>query len=391
VKILHLFNEFLPLTEHWIYDLMMNTSYHDHYIYAQYYNHLETFEKGVHIVNRQQGLKAKTYTSLSKSKAREILPKIGSWIGLKSKSKQSLKDCIKEHKISLVHVHFGTTAAEHWKELKHINVPLVVSFYGWDYNKALSLFPDYNRIYKDIFKKAAAILVEGPYGSKKLERLGATEQKINILPLGIDISKIELSERKIKNKETLRLIQIASFTEKKGQLYSVKALHQAKMDGLEISLTLVGDDRDPAYMQKVRTYIKDNNLEKNINLNNWIDFEKIQDLLSNYDVFIHPSLYAADGDCEGGSPVILLLAQACGLPIISSVHCDIPNQTIENKTALLAAEGNVDGIYQCIQKFYWMNDDEYLSMSNHSKAWAKSFDVSALAQSLTTIYSSIQA
>lgn len=368
---------------------MMNTTDDEHFIYAQYYNHLEKFGTGVHILHQQYGIKAKRFTSLSKSKPKEFLPKLSTWISLKTHHKKGLKECILEHKIDIIHVHFGTTAAEQWKELKLIKIPMVVSYYGWDYNKALSIMPEYQLAYKGIFEKAYTIIVEGPYGSEQLKSLGASEQKISILPLGIDTNKIVAAKRVHKSNGTLRLIQIASFTEKKGQLYSVKALHKAIINGLKVSLTLIGDERDPEYAQEVTTYIEDHDLQEYVNILNWITFEKIHNVLSNYDVFIHPSLYAKDGDCEGGSPVIILMAQACGLPIISTHHCDIPNQTVEGKTSLLVNEKNVDNTFLCIQKFYQMDERVYLSMSNHAIDWAQTFDVSLMGQRLTDIYSNI--
>ena len=37
-------------------------------------------------------------------------------------------------------------------------------------------------------------------------------------------------------------------------------------------------------------------------------------------------------DCEGGAPIVLLDAQATGLPIISTKHCDIPDEVSHKKS-----------------------------------------------------------
>jgi colanic acid/amylovoran biosynthesis glycosyltransferase len=47
---------------------------------------------------------------------------------------------------------------------------------------------------------------------------------------------------------------------------------------------------------------------------------------------------AKDGDSEGGAPVCLIEAQAMGLPIVATTHCDIPEITRPEVSAFLAPE-----------------------------------------------------
>ena len=60
------------------------------------------------------------------------------------------------------------------------------------------------------------------------------------------------------------------------------------------------------------------------------------------DIFISPSVTAANGDSEGGAPTTILEAQACGLPVLSTYHADIPNIVIPEKSALLAPERDAE-------------------------------------------------
>lgn len=47
-------------------------------------------------------------------------------------------------------------------------------------------------------------------------------------------------------------------------------------------------------------------------------------------------------NAEGGAPVVILKAQATGLPVISSHHVDIPEVVVDGKSALLAPERDVE-------------------------------------------------
>ena len=61
-------------------------------------------------------------------------------------------------------------------------------------------------------------------------------------------------------------------------------------------------------------------------------------------MFLSPSVTAQDGDSEGGAPVSIIEAQATGMPIVSTVHADIPEAVVPGESALLSAERDVDGL-----------------------------------------------
>jgi len=46
-----------------------------------------------------------------------------------------------------------------------------------------------------------------------------------------------------------------------------------------------------------------------------------------------------DGDCEGGAPVSLIEASASGIPVVSTVPCDIPQEVKDGLTGRLLPEG----------------------------------------------------
>jgi colanic acid/amylovoran biosynthesis glycosyltransferase len=61
----------------------------------------------------------------------------------------------------------------------------------------------------------------------------------------------------------------------------------------------------------------------------------------DHHLLLAPSVTASDGDVEGGAPVTLIEAQATGLPVVSTFHCDIPEVVVDGKTGLLAPERDV--------------------------------------------------
>jgi len=71
--------------------------------------------------------------------------------------------------------------------------------------------------------------------------------------------------------------------------------------------------------------------------------------LKRSDIFIHPSMFAKDGDSEGGAPTTILEAQAFGLPILSTTHADIPYVVDHNKTGLLVPEHNIEELTRALE------------------------------------------
>lgn len=386
-KVLHIFNLFLPKTEIWAYHLISATKDIDHRIFAKYYND-EGTDLGEEMT--QYCLPENTlrlaYDATSK---KDIIKKTSLWRRAKNLPSpiEQFKQVIADNDLDILHFHFGTTASEYIEEIESTKLNTIVSFYGWDYIKAPQTTPHLLDSYKRLFTSVDHVLVEGPAGKASLQKLGCVTDKIETLPLGIHKSNGAEPRIKTKSNNKIKLVQIASFSEKKGQLYSVKAVSQCLKSGLDVELTLVGDDRDPSYKAAVRKEIEDFSLNDKIEVISWIDFQQIDTFLDGFDAFIHPSCHAEDGDCEGGAPVIILKAQSCGLPIIATNHCDIPSQVIHEKTGLLTPEKNVDLLAGSIQRMCEMETESFQEMSHAAVTWVRSsFDYEVLGKRLQGFY-----
>ena len=71
-----------------------------------------------------------------------------------------------------------------------------------------------------------------------------------------------------------------------------------------------------------------------------LTYEQYLGELAAAHAILQPSLTAADGDTEGGTPTVLIEAQAAGKPIVSTLHADIPEIVVPGKSALLVPEGD---------------------------------------------------
>jgi colanic acid/amylovoran biosynthesis glycosyltransferase len=181
-------------------------------------------------------------------------------------------------------------------------------------------------------------------------------------------------------------VQVATFVEKKGHATTVKAFIKAQARCPEMTLTLVG--KDPEGIRGcIEAMIKDAHLDVRIRIIDWIDFTGLHEFLRGFDVFVHPSRYAENGDCEGGAPIVLLDAQATGMPVVSTTHCDIPSEVVHGSTGLLAGEDDVDSLAEAMEKFCLMGNDEYQGYSARARRHVEdNFDDARCAERLREIY-----
>jgi len=302
--------------------------------------------------------------------------------------KTFLYHSVKKIRINLIHSHFAPVGWQYRAVSRKLRTPHIISFYGYDYEQLPALHPEWNRRYKILFEEADAFICEGEYAASLLQSKGCPAEKIHIVHLGADIAKIPFFSR-IKNPDELHLLQIAALTPKKGHKYTIKSFIQALEICPDMTLTIVGPDKDGIKQDLLDELHDDKNREK-ITFLDSIDFDHLYDFMENYQVFIHPSIHTEDHNSEGGAPVVLVDAQATGMPVISTYHCDIPEEVLNGETGVLVPEKDIAGLSKAIQFFYEMDNDKYQKYSNSARKHVENeYNIKKTAESLRTIYQTV--
>lgn len=359
INTLHIFNEYLNKTENWAYQLISNTPECKHHVAAKVYmehkpgkdildlmeNPLSELEKEDQQTDWKKNIVKKAIIRTSKKLSKSF--------------EGRLEDFIKEKNINLLHAHFANMGWEMIEVKKKSKLPLVVSFYGWDYEMLPHVKPQWVSRYQELFDEVDMILTEGEHGKSSLIKMGCNPAKLKVQKLGVEKETIRFKERS-KKQEDLHLIQIASFTEKKGQLYTVRAFIEALKSCPNMRLTLIGDSREQAYKEQIQSIVKDSGHVNRIIIKDFIPYEELNNELVKHHVFIHPSCYADNRNCEGGAPTIIFNAAGSGMPTIATTHCDIPALVVDQKTGLLSPEKSISDLAESISQFYKMGSREYL-------------------------------
>jgi colanic acid/amylovoran biosynthesis glycosyltransferase len=291
--------------------------------------------------------------------------------------------------IDIVHSHFAHVGWDYLALAPRLSAPHVVSFYGYDYESLPAMEPVWKDRYRILFQKADVFVCEGRHGARVLEQQGCPSQKIRVCPLGVETRNTRPARRS-KQPGSLELIQIAALTGKKGHVYTVRAFLRARPSCPDLRLTLVGSAKEAEGQEiaaELRNLVRTAGAGDFVTFIDSIAFADLYDLLSRYHVFIHPSVYTESRDCEGGAPVVILDAQATGMPVISTTHCDIPDEVEDGRTGLLAPERDVGRLAGLIERFYWMGDEEYQSFCEAAREHVeREYDIRTNAGRLREVY-----
>ncbi|MBJ6724272.1 glycosyltransferase [Geomesophilobacter sediminis] len=341
MKVLHLVDTYLPLTEGWIYPQVVgdgtwrsqvgavHRSESDYYPFPAVTAFTEQWP-----VWRRPGLRLilYRYPQIALFWLRSGIPKGG---------------------IDLVHCHFGDLAFRALPLARHLGAPLVTTFYGYDATLLPTQQPAWRRRYRELFSRGDFFLAEGARMKETLVALGCPREKVGVFHLGVDLERIPSAEGKERPDGMIRLLAAGSFREKKGLTYAVEAFARARRSYPRITLTVIGDavGKDLGEKEKILGTVRRCGVEESVTFLGFQPHHRFVEELGKHDLFISPSVVAANGDSEGGAPVAITEASAAGVPVISTRHCDIPEVVLDQITGRLSAERDIDGLAQSILFF----------------------------------------
>jgi colanic acid/amylovoran biosynthesis glycosyltransferase len=250
-------------------------------------------------------------------------------------------------KPDLLHAHFGTVGWAMLPLKKRLRVPMITSFYGIDAWAQPQQSTLWRARYRDLFEKGDVFVAEGPAMGERLKAIGCPSEKIRIVRIGVNADELCATNRKPASPP--RVLMMARFTEKKGFADGLRACLEARKLGADFSVTIVGDavagdESGTRIKTELHEIAAQPELAGRVNFTGFVPVAKSREILRAHDIYLCPSKHAASGDAEGGSPVALTEAMALGLLCIGTRHCDIPEVIRHGETGLLAESGDVDGI-----------------------------------------------
>lgn len=379
MKVLHSYHIWLPLTMSWLYNQVRYLPKEVRSeIYCDYRDSSHGFDlPEMHSLEDLPLISAKLNFYLRK-------------VGL-SRFSPHLRKTLQSSGYDLLHAHFGNTGWELMPAANADRIPLVTTFYGIDVNYLPKQRPVWYKRYLRLFHYASLILCEGPFMKQSISELGCSPDKIRVHHLGVELNKLPFKPRKPEG-ETTKILIAGSFREKKGISYAFEALR--KLTGKhKLQITIIGDaakaDINKREPRRIYELMQSPELKDHITHLGFQSHDKLIETALDHHLFLSPSVTAADGDSEGGAPVVLIEMTATGMPVISTTHCDIPNVIRHQENGLLAEERNPEQLASHLD-YLIDHPDQWDAMGRRGREIAEEdFDVTRQGQRLGEIYSAV--
>jgi colanic acid/amylovoran biosynthesis glycosyltransferase len=250
----------------------------------------------------------------------------------------------------LIHAHFATTG---YLVGMVTRSPLVVSAYGFDVS-VLGRQRLWRRAYRQLARRAAIVLVEGPFMRARVIDLGFAADSVRVLRIGASLQDVEYREPTTVGDRPLRLLACGRLIEKKGHALAIQAFAAVRGE-LPAGSTLEIVGAGPLG-GKLRALARCLGVSDGVAFVGSLSRVSFHARLARADLFLAPSVTATNGDSEGGAPTTILDAQATGTIVVASTHADIPYIVDDGQTGYLAPEGSAEALARRIA--YAVRDHE---------------------------------
>jgi colanic acid/amylovoran biosynthesis glycosyltransferase len=232
----------------------------------------------------------------------------------------------------IVHCHYGDTGMLWGFAARLWNAPLVVSFYGYDCTVVPRRYGE--QVYHPLFRNTSLVTALSNDMQQRLIGLGCPPDRITVQPLGVDLGAFAFQNRAgNRADQPLRVLSVARLTEKKGLADALRALAAAR-EQLPLTYEVIGDGPLRETLEQLAV---DLGLAGVVRFRGALPQPDVVSAMHRADLFLLPSVVAADGD-EEGTPTVLIEAAATGLPVISTSHAGIPEVVVHEETGLLVPE-----------------------------------------------------
>lgn len=251
-------------------------------------------------------------------------------------------------RVELVHAHFGRDALEVLPVARRMNLPLIVTFHGYDVTEA-PLRPDaptYLAGLRELFDYASLLLPVSEFNASKLAELGAPADKIRVHYLGIPALKRPLDgPTGPAPGERANFVFVGRLVEGKGVDDLITAYSGLAPDLRQrTDLHIVGDGAALEALQRQAAGV-----EGTVIFHGRKPPEDVARLMRASTALVGASKRSSIGWVEGFGLVFMEAARA-GVPAIGYRTGGIPEAVLDGETGLLADEGDVAGLTAAMER-----------------------------------------
>lgn len=200
-------------------------------------------------------------------------------------------------------------------------------------------------------------LVPSKFVKNSLIYSGVSEEKICIVPYGVDIDLFEYSERRENiTSGKLNILFVGQCSYRKGINYLLKAISEMQDD---VALTIVG-----GYDNITELYEKYSKCE-NIKFCGRVQHSQLPQIYKKADVFALPSL-------SEGMSLVGLEAMACGVPLLCSMNCGVNDVVMQGENGWILERIDSESIKETLKDII-LNRTKLPEMGRNARLTAENY------------------
>lgn len=288
----------------------------------------------------------------------------------------------------LVHAHFGFDGVEAWPHAKALGVPLLVTLHGSDITTSMDWFARGHggRRWTSYPKRLAKLTEQRQVSFVAVSRnihdaaiaAGLPPDRIFIRPIGIDTTRFTPTGRPLGERPPVVLF-LGRLVEKKGCDYLIQAFQAVREQVPGAELVIAGDGPERARLAAHAP------ADAGIRFLGAVTRDQVQALLAQARVLCLPSITARNGDAEG-LPLVILEAQASGVPVITSARGGVTEGIEDGETGYAFAERDVAALTERLLRLL-TDDDLAERFSNAGPGFvSKHHDLQRCTAALEALY-----
>ena len=212
---------------------------------------------------------------------------------------------------------------------------------------------------KKLLNSAAAVTCPSPYLVTEMQQF---RPDLTLIPNGVDLSRYRFRERQPPLRH---LVWLRAFHAIYNPVMAVEVLAELRREH-EMKLTMIGPDKGDGSLQKTRERAGRLGVDTAVDFRGAVPKANVPDALADGDIFFNTSHF-------DNTPVSVIEAMACGLPVVTTNVGGIPYLLEHGKTALLVQPGNVGEMAAAVTRLV-TDPDLAAQFSANGRKLAESFD-----------------
>lgn len=271
------------------------------------------------------------------------------------------------------------------RSAKRYGKPFIMGAQGTHGVRPLSYVPE-KWLLKSCYKQAAAIQVPSMYTKEQICKYAGQDYAIDVIHNGVRFNRFQhnvdrgVADIRAQYPHKKIITTVGGLWGRKGHdlvLYALAKIMESRND---IVYVIVGDGNAKTSLQELATEL---GVSENVD---FVGRKSGGDLVAYFkacDIYVHTPK-VIDKKFEGFG-IVYLEASACGKPIVATDAGGIRDAVINDKTGLIAEDGDINGISKSILTLL-ENEELAKHMGNAGLQYAKDHDWGKIALSYQNLY-----